>query len=100
MQTEELIPASEFCSRYNIEYAFISSLQQSGLLQVTTIEHDGFIPYSELQKLEKLIRLHYELEINLEGIEAITYLLQKVENMQHEIAYLRNKLRLYEGPGY
>ena len=100
MQNEELIPASEFCNRYNIEYTFITSLQQSGLLQVTTIEQDGFIPYSELHKLEKLIRLHYELEINLEGIEAITYLLQKVEAMQSEISYLRSKLGLYESSDY
>ena len=98
MQNEDLVAANEFCSHYHIEYSFITSLQQFGLIDVTTIQETGFIPTSELQKLEKLIRLHYDLDINLEGIEAITFLLQKVENMQQEITALRNRLRLYETP--
>lgn len=97
MQHEDLVAANEFCSHYNIEYSFISSLQQSGLIEVTTVQETGFIPLSELKKLEKLIRLHYDLDINLEGIEAITFLLQKVEHMQHEISSLQNRLRLHEG---
>lgn len=96
MQNEELIAANEFCSHYNIEYSFISSLQQSGLIEVTTVQETGFIPASELQKLERLVRLHYELDINLEGIEAITSMLQRMEHMQQEIKALQNRLRFYE----
>ncbi len=96
MQHEDLIPANEFCTLYNIEYSFISSLQQYGLIHVTTIHETGFIPISELNTLEKLVRLHYDLEINLEGIEAITHLLEKVEDLQDEISTLRNKLKFHE----
>ncbi len=92
MQNEDLIAATEFCAHYNVEYSFIHSLQQFGLIKVTHIQEDGFIPASELSKLEKLVRLHYEMDINLEGIEAITYLLEKVEQMQDEICTLRNRL--------
>ena len=97
MQNEDLIAASEFCANYNVEYSFITSLQQFGLIQVTTIEDRGFIPLNELQKLEKITRLHYDLDINLEGIEAITYLLDRLETLQSELAGLQNRLRLYEG---
>ena len=97
MQNEDLIAASDFCSNYNVEYSFITSLHQFGLIQVTTIEDQGFIPLNELQKLEKLSRLHYDLDINLEGIEAITYLLDRLETLQSELAGLQNRLRLYEG---
>jgi hypothetical protein len=44
-----------------------------------------------MQKLEKFVRLHYDLDINLEGIETINYLLEKIEKMQKEILELRNK---------
>jgi hypothetical protein len=44
-----------------------------------------------MQKLEKFVRLHYDLDINLEGIETINYLLEKIEKMQREILELRNK---------
>ncbi len=96
MQNEELIAAQVCCTHYNIEYSFINSLQQYGLLHISTIEAERFIHANELQKLEKLVRLHYDLDINLEGIEAISYLLEKVENMQSEMTQMRNRLRLYE----
>ncbi len=93
MQTEYLISIKEFCTSHNIEISFIDSLQQNGLIQITTIEETGFVDADQMQKLEKFIRLHYDLDINLEGIETITHLLQRINAMQDEITALRNRLR-------
>lgn len=90
MEREDLIPAKDFCLYHNIEYSFISSLEDSGLITVTSVEESTFIPADELDKLEKFVRLHYDLEINIEGIETIYHLLQKIEQMQREILQLRN----------
>ena len=49
-----------------------------------------------LSFLEKLVRLHYHLDINVEGIDAITNLLQRMANMHHEILQLKSRLQLYE----
>jgi hypothetical protein len=38
------------------------------------------------------VRLHYDLDINIEGIETINHLLEKIEEMQREIAHLKNKI--------
>ena len=46
----------------------------------------------EIHKLEKFVRLHYDLDINIEGIETINHLLEKIEEMQKEIVRLRNKM--------
>jgi hypothetical protein len=96
MHTEYLIAVDEFCANHNIEISFISSLQQTGLIEITTIKETGFIDAGQLQQLEKFIRLYYELDINLEGIETITYLLQRIKSLQDEIITLKNRLRLYE----
>jgi chaperone modulatory protein CbpM len=96
MQTQYLIALDEFCANHNIEISFISSLQQTGLMEITTIKETGFIDAGQLQQLEKFIRLYYELDINMEGIETITYLLQRINSLQDEIITLKNKLRLYE----
>jgi chaperone modulatory protein CbpM len=93
---EHLISTQEFCTLYQVEYSFINSLQQHGLIEITTIDQHSFIDHDHLKNVEKLVRLHYDLDINLEGIEAITYLLNKVNNMQAEIMELKNKLSLYE----
>ena len=96
MQTEYLIAIDEFCANHNIEVSFISSLQQNGLIEISTIKDTGFIDADQLQQIEKYIRFYYELDINMEGIETITHLLHRVISLQDEIIMLRNKLRLYE----
>lgn len=96
MQTENLIAIKEFCINHNIEISFISSLQQTGLIEVTTIEETPFIDADQLRQVEQFIRFYYDLDINLEGIETITHMLQRINLMQKEIIALRNRLRLYE----
>jgi len=96
METEYLIAIDEFCTSHNIEISFVSSLQQSGLIEITTRKNSTFIEADQLKQLEKFIRLYYELDINLEGIETINHLLQRINSLQDEITLLRNRLRLYE----
>jgi hypothetical protein len=90
MDQDELIPVQDFCLYHNIEYSFINSLENSGLISVTSVQQSAFIPVDEVRKLEKFVRLHYDLDINLEGIETINYLLEKIEAMQEEILKLKN----------
>jgi len=96
MQTEYLIAIDEFCAKHGIEVSFISSLQQTGLIEITMVEKAGFIQADQIRQLEKYIRFYYELDINLEGIETISHLLQQVNDLQDEITGLRNRLGLYE----
>jgi len=95
--TKGLIAASEFCTYHQVEYTFIRSLNEAGLVEIQVVEQETYIPESELQKLERMIRLHNELEINVAGIEAITHLLQRMEAIQEEMRTLRNRLNRYEG---
>lgn len=96
MQKENLIAANELCLQHNIELKFIYLLQEYGLVEVTTIEEDVFIAAHQLRDVEKIIRLHYELNINLEGIDVIHHLLKKLEAAQDEINDLRNQLMFYK----
>jgi len=97
MNKGNMIPANEFCVYHNIEISFLNSLQEAGLIEITTIEETEYIPESQLTELEKIVRLYYELDINLEGIETVMNLLQRINDMQDEITLLKNRLRLYEG---
>ena len=96
MPTTHLIAANEFCIYHNIEPSFIYSLQQSGLIEITVVEEKPFVDESELPQLERLVRLYREMDINLEGIETITYLLQRMNEMQRQIVQLTNRLSRYE----
>lgn len=96
MLTEDMIPAETFCIHHNIELSFIYDLQNSGLLEIIHIEEKVFVPTNQLPHLEKMVRLYQEMDINLEGIETITYLLQRMHQMQQKIVNLSNRLSRYE----
>jgi hypothetical protein len=96
MQFEDMVPASEFCVHHNIELSFIDSLREYGLVETILIEEKVYLPVSQLGHLEKIVRLHFDLEINLEGIETIAHLLEKVNTLQDRVTMLTNRLKAYE----
>jgi chaperone modulatory protein CbpM len=100
MENDQLIATEIFCTNYGIEYSFVQSLQESGLIETVVISDTQFLQVPQLQKIERVIRLHHDLDINMEGIEAIDTLLNRIDYMEKEITALKNKLRFYEGTGY
>jgi hypothetical protein len=66
------------------------------MIETMLIEKQTFIPLVQLLRLEKIVRLHFELE-NLQGFEIIHNLLERIETMQEEIIRLTNRLKAYEG---
>jgi len=95
MTEENLVAANDFCIFHDVEYTFISLLGDAGLVELKVINHTAYIPESEIEKVERMIRMYNELEINIAGIEAITHLLNRVAQMQEEMRVLRNRPRLY-----
>jgi chaperone modulatory protein CbpM len=91
-QMSNLVATTDICTYHEVEYTFISALQEAGLVELKVINHTTYIPESDLQKLEKMIRMHHDMEINVAGIEAITHLLERVEQMQEELRVLRNRI--------
>ena len=96
MENNKLVPVHHFCVTHSIELSFIESLQQYGMVEITTIEKQTYLDESQLGDLEKYVRLHYDLDINIEGIEAIGHLLQKIKDMQERNIQLQNRLSRYE----
>ena len=96
METAHLVPLNTFCIHHHVDLAFINSLQRFGLIETVTVEEVSFIPEERITDLEKLVRIYHELDVNLEGLDVITHLLERVGKMQEEIRVLRNRLSLYE----
>ncbi|MBD0394914.1 MAG: chaperone modulator CbpM [Microcoleus sp. C1-bin4] len=96
MDRESWIPVDEFCIRYEADYSFIEALHESGLIETTIEEEKLFIPVNQLDDLERFVRLHYDLHINIEGIEAIVHLLHRVKDQQNEIRLLKDAIQFYE----
>ncbi|WP_055444498.1 chaperone modulator CbpM [Lacinutrix himadriensis] len=96
MEVTDLISITTFCTHYNVPVTFINDLQDYELIEIVVSDDDNYIKTTQLNELEKLMRLHFDLHINLEGLDAVYNLLERVENLQSEVISLQNTLRLYE----
>lgn len=97
MEKEDLIPANDFCSYHHISYSFISGLSEAGLVEVAVFDDQQYLRQDQLKDLEKLVHFHTDLDINLEGVEAIAHLLERMHELQQNIKQLQQRLDLYEG---
>jgi hypothetical protein len=96
MSDQEIIPLETCCSYYHVELEFIHTLEEFGLLHISYQEAKGFIQKEDVAELERFSRLHYDLNINVPGIDALQHLLEKVRSLQQETQALRNRLKIYE----
>jgi hypothetical protein len=96
MERPDMIVLDEFCASHNVEVSLVLSLEEHGLIETIIVNETPCVSGNDLSKLEQIMRLHQELNINTEGIDAISILLKRIENMQNEIIELRNKLNFYE----
>ncbi|MCA6078823.1 chaperone modulator CbpM [Fulvivirga sedimenti] len=96
MKKENYIPLQQLCISHEVEISFFDGLERMGLIHLVVIEQTSYIHHDELPDIEKMIRLHHELEINMEGIDVVINLLRKIEHLQDKLNETRNRLRLYE----
>lgn len=95
METKSLIQIEQLCTNCNIDQSFVLSLYELGHIEVIE-EHNGyFIEDSQIKSLETLIYFHTQLDINLEGVDAIAHLLKKVDSLQNELTQLNSRLKFY-----
>ena len=94
--SEKKITYTECLQIYQVEEKFLDELQSSGLIEIIIEEDDRYIEYDYLEEIEQFVRWHYELEINMEGIEALHHMLQQVRNLQSDVEQLRGELKFYK----
>src|SRR5262245_9576646 len=97
MENRDMVMLDDFCAGHHIEISFIQSLEENGLIETIAVNQSLYISSNDLSKLEQITRLHQDLNINPEGIDAINHLLKHIEQMKQEITHLRNRLSFYEG---
>jgi len=97
MGTKDIISIQQFCIHYNIPKSFIKSLNEFELVEIITIQEIQYINVRQIKDIEKMIRLHYELNINMEGMDVVYNLMKRIASLQDEIIILDNRLKFHEG---
>lgn len=81
----------DICQSNRVERTFIQELHQSGLIEIIIESEIEYIEEEQIAQLEKLTTLHYELEVNIQGLEVIQNLLQKIGDLQDEVYHLKRR---------
>ena len=88
----ERISREELVKIYNIEITFFDELVDYGLLKIYMEDNIQYLMYEDLPDLEKFANWHYDLEINLPGLEVIHNMLKKLDTLNRRNRELMNKL--------
>ena len=92
MENQKLVLIETLCIHYELEASFFESLEEIGLIILVRENEEIYIPEEKVTDLEKVLRLHKELDVNLEGIDVILNLLGKVESLQMELNLAKQRL--------
>lgn len=96
MNFENWILTDDLCTYYRVEQKFIEDLHESELIHLRVYERRYYLSMDEIGEFERMCRLHYEMEVNLEGLEVIRNLLDSVRQLQDQNRRLQNRLGRYE----
>jgi hypothetical protein len=95
MEIENYFLVKHFCNSHNIQIELIDSLSEIGFIQIHQFENQNYISLESLPVLEKAIRLNQELSLEINELEVVLDLLNKIENLQEENKMLKLKLAMY-----
>ncbi|MBZ9778935.1 chaperone modulator CbpM [Psychroflexus sp. CAK8W] len=96
METNKLILVEHFCSNCDINFSFINALNEYGVIEIVVVDDKKYILNEQLKTLERAIQFHYELNINIEGIDVIHNLLHQIDDLHEELRMTKSKLKAYK----
>ena len=96
MKVRQYIRLSEFCKGHALEESFLYQLHEIELIEIAEVDQEPVIHEAELDRIERLVRLHRDLEIGPHGLMAVDHLLTRMEQMREEVLELRRRLNRWE----
>ncbi|MVZ66653.1 hypothetical protein GQF61_12375 [Sphingobacterium sp. DK4209] len=81
----------DICQSNKIERRFIQELHQNGLIEIIVEQETEFIEEEQISQIERFSTWHYELEINVQGIEVVQQLIDRIEKLQQEVRILKGR---------
>lgn len=79
---KDRISREDIVRLYNIEITFFDDLESSGLIETEVIDNTTYLHYDQLSAFERFTNWHYDLDVNMAGLEIIHRLLQQIEELK------------------
>lgn len=96
MDNKNYVQLMHLCDLYHTEINFFTQLDDMGLIEIVSMENELYVHQDKLHQVDRIIRIHRELNVNIEGVDVVFNLLEKVDKLQIELEKMQSRLRLYE----
>jgi len=93
--TPQLTSVAQIIQNYQINDTSLYYLNESGIIKIIIVEQTEYIHQDDLSDLEKIIRIQQELNINMESMDIVINLIDKIKTLQIENKTLKNLLSMH-----
>lgn len=90
------ITIEEFCNHHGVEAQLIREFADFGLVHLQTEQDQEVLVGSEINRVERMLRLAQDLDLNPEGIDIILNMRQELLRLRRRTQRLQNRLRQLE----
>lgn len=98
-ETKKFISIKQLCDFYNINDVFVKRLEEFELIEVNYVRNEdqwGNLLEEHIKNFESLVRLHLDLNINVEGLHAISQLKARIQELEQELMELKFRKRIVD----
>jgi len=96
MRENSYIQIDILCHHYQIEPTFFQRLDEIGLIETFETESTLCVDEAQVSRIDQILRLYHDLNINPEGIDVILNLLQRIDKLELALIETKNRLALHE----
>ena len=81
---------------YQVDSSFFLQLNEIGLLELQFVDEVPCVDEQHIAVLDKMIRLHQDLELNPQSLDVVLNLLEKITSLEKSLNETQNRLALFE----
>jgi MerR family transcriptional regulator/heat shock protein HspR len=82
---KNIVDIAEICRRLGIQPVELEAMEEEGLITLAAVRDEKALPSDQLDRLEMILRLQRDLNINLAGIDVILEMRGKMIQMRKEV---------------
>lgn len=94
-EKRRIIYIQEVAFNTGAEEWFIEKLIEQGILEIHVQQEENFFEPTEIELIRRAARLNHHLGVNVEGIDIILQMRQRLENLQRQIENLQSQIGFY-----
>jgi len=96
MSHSKVIKIESLSIHYQVDRSFFQQLNDLGVIEIHSVDNMPCVDEQHLALLDKVVRLHQDLEINPQGLDVVLNLLDKIDSLEKSLVETQNRLSIFE----